>query len=249
MDTWSAAEVARQFGTSIPRVQRAVDRLELSERRGKGGRLKLSQQDVAQLRTELGLTPKIPGLTITEAKTLAALAISPLGVASVRVLARRANISPTSAGRALQHLSAMGLTLREKHIVALGRAKEIEVIRANVRAKNWYKISSQLAPIKKELDNYQCNTNRTPIKKNTLENERVPRNLRHLFWNTAKTQLSIKENGNYIATRLIQTMSLEGLAWGACHLSSANWRHAAKARGLPPEVRALALNLAKSREQ
>jgi hypothetical protein len=68
--------------------------------------------------------------------------------------------------------------------------------------------------------------------------------LRHLFWNTAPTQLDVFRGGPYIARRLLRAMDLEGLAWGACNLRSTDWLQAQKARGLEPQVRALARNLA-----
>ncbi len=72
----------------------------------------------------------------------------------------------------------------------------------------------------------------------------MPQSLRHLFWNTAPTQLDVQTGGSYIARRLLRTMDLEGLAWGASNLRRADWMEAQKARGLDPRVRGLARNLA-----
>jgi hypothetical protein len=72
----------------------------------------------------------------------------------------------------------------------------------------------------------------------------VPGRLRHLFWNTADSQLDVSSSGPYIARRLLQTMDLQGLAWGAKTLAPRDWEQAAKARGLDPKVRQLAQNLA-----
>jgi hypothetical protein len=74
--------------------------------------------------------------------------------------------------------------------------------------------------------------------------QEVPRRLEHLFWNTAPTQLDLGRGGPYIARRLLSTMDLDGLAWGARNLRPADWEHAAQARGLDKPVRALAHNLA-----
>ncbi len=47
-----------------------------------------------------------------------------------------------------------------------------------------------------------------------------------------------------MARRLLQVGDLEGLAWGAAHLGLRDWDHAARARGLGSEQRALGANLA-----
>jgi hypothetical protein len=76
--------------------------------------------------------------------------------------------------------------------------------------------------------------------------QRVPRHLRHLFWNTAESQLDLKHAGSYIARRLLRTMDLQGLAWGAKTLKPADWEQGARARGLDPKVKQLAHNLAEA---
>jgi hypothetical protein len=75
----------------------------------------------------------------------------------------------------------------------------------------------------------------------------VPRRLRHLFWNTAESQLDVDRAGAYIAKRLLLTMDIQGLAWGVRALRSEDWEKAARARGLEPKVRRLACNLAEHR--
>ena len=75
------------------------------------------------------------------------------------------------------------------------------------------------------------------------DSRRVPARLRHLFWNTADSQLDVDHAGAYIARRLLRTMDLQGLAWGAQALAPEDWRHAAGARGLDPKVRQLARSL------
>ena len=75
------------------------------------------------------------------------------------------------------------------------------------------------------------------------DSRRVPARLRHLFWNTADSQLDVDHAGAYIARRLLRTMDLQGLAWGAQALAPEDWRQAAGARGLDPTVRQLARSL------
>jgi hypothetical protein len=74
----------------------------------------------------------------------------------------------------------------------------------------------------------------------------VPRHLRHLFWNTAPSQLRVANSASYIAKRLLSTGDADGLAWGATHLPPEAWESAAHTRGLTARDRALALNLARS---
>ncbi len=232
MDSF-AADVARQLGTSVPRVQRAVSRLGMDERRGAGGRLRLTASDVWRLRAELGCTPAVPGLSRVQAQALAALARAPLGVTSARVLAARAGISPTAAARAVSELIERGLVRRERQTVALGRSREIDVIRANVTAAQWPQLAPALAHVL------------APQRSEPARHARVPPALRHLFWNTASSQLDVRRHGGYIARRLLSVGDLEGLAWGADHLSAKDWRHAANTRGLSADRRAMALNLAR----
>jgi hypothetical protein len=77
---------------------------------------------------------------------------------------------------------------------------------------------------------------------------RLPPRLTHLFWNTADSQMDTAHGGPYIARRLLRTLDFDGLAWGAANLTAADWRLAARARGLEASVKALAENLAVAAE-
>jgi DNA-binding MarR family transcriptional regulator len=230
---WSAAAVAAELDTSVPRVIRAVERLGLGQRRG--GRLALSADQVARLRSELGFTPAVAGLSPTEVKALAALGRAPLGLVSARAVAARAGLSPTAASGAVKALAARGLVRRQAASVAAGRARRLELLHANRRAERW----AELAPLLARVE---------PPRRAEHE-ERVPARLMHLFWNTAPSQLEVERGGAYIARRLLRTLDPDGLAWGARNLRPADWREAAGARGLPPDVRALAENLAAAGER
>jgi MarR family len=229
--TKSAAEVARELGTTIPRVVRTVDRLGLKARTGSSNRLALTEAMVGQVEDQLGRVPPVPGLSRIEVLALAALRDAPFGVSSARVLARRAGISPTSATKALQHLRKKGLVTEQSQMIAAGHAKRADVWSANRLASNWPQLASQLASV------------RAPEREGEID-EQVPARLGHLFWNTAPTQLAVAQNGNYIARRLLTTMDLEGLAWGARNLRRKDWLDAAGARGLDDRTRSLAQNLA-----
>ena len=138
-----------------------------------------------------------------------------------------------SRGR-LERLLERGLVLREDIMVAAGAARRMSVLRANVLAPEWSRLAPALAHVV------------APERKHT-QARRVPRHLRHLFWNTDPSQLDVARAGGYIARRLLTTGDPEGLAWGATQLRAQDWEHAATARGLAAERRALAHNIAASR--
>lgn len=231
MDTCSGAEVARRLGTSVPRVVRAVERLGVDAREA-NGRLALTPAMIDRLRAELGVTARVPGLETTEVKVLAALSRAPLGLSSARVVANHAVVSPTAANKALRSLEAKGLASRKEAVIAGARARRVELRHANRRAGRWLEIAPVLARVQ------------PPRSSKHAHDQRVPRWLRHLFWNTAPAQLEVSRGGPYIARRLLRTMDLDGLAWGARNLQPSDWGQAARARGLDPSVRALADNLA-----
>jgi hypothetical protein len=239
MDTMrdiSAGEAARRIGTSVPRVTRAIDRSGMRVRRGPHGRFRLTQPQFERLRAMLGTDAEIPGLSRTQARVLAALARSPRGLGSARAVAARAGVSPTAASKAVGELEQRGLVNRERTWIAAGKAREVDLLSANVTAPEWPELASRLAVVER------------PRRGKVTRQRRVPRYLEHLFWNTAPSQLDVGRAGGYIARRLIQTGDLDGLAWGAENLDADAWREAARTRGLRPEQRALANNLAADAE-
>ncbi len=197
------------------------------------GRFALTSPMVQQLYQELGRTPSVPGLDTIEVKVLAALARSPFGLSSARVVARQAGVSPTAASGALRTLERKGLVRREETVIAAGRARKVQLIHANRRSERWLELAALLADVR-------------PARKPQATQQKVPPRLGHLFWNTAPSQLDVSDSGPYIARRLLSTMDFDGLAWGAANLRSADWEQAARARGLDKRVRAIAQNLARS---
>ena len=109
MDTYSLVAAARTLGTSAPRVRRAIDRLGMRVERTDSGVFRLTQGQVDELASILGITAPVPDLSRTEARVLAALSRSPRGVASVREAARRAGTSPTAAGAPSPDLTTLAL--------------------------------------------------------------------------------------------------------------------------------------------
>jgi DNA-binding MarR family transcriptional regulator len=207
-----------------------VERLGLDCRTA-NGRLCITPKMLDRIEGELGRTPRAGGLTAPQTQVLAALAKSPRGLASARVVAEEAGVAPATASRALQALQARGLVRREEITIAAGRPRRVELIHANRMAKEW----AALAPQLKEA---------RPGRRATRRDEVVPRRLRHIFWNTAPSQLVVAHGGPYIARRLLTSEDFDGLSWGARNLSPSDWRRAARGRGLDAPTRALALNLA-----
>lgn len=105
--------------------------------------------------------------------------------------------------------------------------------RANVAHPRWPDIDPVIARVRRPQ-----RPKRTEL--------RVPRHLRHLFWNTAESQLDVGGAGAYIARRLLLTMDLQGLAWGAEALKAEDWSKGARARGLDLKAKRLAQNLAEA---
>lgn len=234
MDTYSAAEAARRLGTSVPRVQRAIGRAGMTVARRPGGRVRLTERQLEALSAELGVVPRVEGLSRIETRVLAALARAPRGLISVRAVARRAGISPTAAGTAVRSLTGRGLVRREREWVASGRARELELIRADVTATEWAELAPRLAAVA------------LPAVPAEPRPTRVPNRLAHLFWNADLSRIDVRTQGGYLAERLLSTGDLDGLAWGSRALTRADWEQAARNRGLSARERALAHNLARS---
>jgi DNA-binding Lrp family transcriptional regulator len=233
----SAAETARRLGTSVPRIKRAIERVGLGVETRPGGRVTIDRRQFKRLRRELGVRAKIDNLSVTDVAVLSTLARSPLGLVSGRAVAQRAGIAPTSASKALKRLERKGLAQRERTWLAAGRAREQEIVRANYSSPQWPALAPKLSKFEPPALVWD-----TPSRHRT-----VPPRLKHLFWNTAESQLDLERAGGYVARRLIQTGDLEGLAWGAANLEPDDWRHAAETRGIQESQRALAINLAAAR--
>jgi len=233
MDAWpiSAAEAGRRLGTTVPRVKRALDRLDLPAARRAGGRVGIRPQTFERLREELGTAAPHEEFSRAEIAVLAALDAAPFGLISARAVARRAGIAPTTASRAIQRLLASGLVERTPTRVAAGRARQVELLTPRRSSPGWRKLAPALACV--ELPRRDRGTDET-----------VPERLRHLFWNVAPEQLDVRRSGGSIARRLLQLGDPEGLAWAAANLRAADWQHGAAARGLDPRMRRLARNLA-----
>jgi hypothetical protein len=230
----SARRVAKTLGTSTPRVLRALADMGVAAPARRRASLTAGQVD--ELRAKLGVTPPVAGLSRTEAMVAAALARSPLGLVSQRAVARRAGVSPTAAGRAITSLREKGLVRVEDRVLPGRRAHGAKMIHADYASPAWQRIAGDLARVRPPRGAGIARVGGT--------SSRVPSYLDHLFWNTAESQKDAARAGGYIARRLLQSEDPEGLAWGAESLRPDDWEHAAATRGIAPEARALALNLA-----
>ncbi|MGH2842503.1 MAG: MarR family transcriptional regulator [Solirubrobacteraceae bacterium] len=234
MDTYSAAAAARTLRTSAPRVRRAIDRLGMQVERADSGVFLLTQSQVDDLASVLGVTVSVPDLSPLEARVLAALGRSPRGVASVREASRRAGTSPTATARALASLTSAGLITQTHAMLARGRATSATVYQVPFASPRWLALAPALAQMR--LPSHLDRTHAT----------RVPPHLLHLFWNVAPAQLDVASSAPFIARRLITSFDPDGLAWGSRNLPASAWEHAAGTRGLEPAKQALAHNLARN---
>lgn len=233
MDSTSPTAVAEELGTSVPRVLRAARRLGLAPEDGSTAPPRLSTRDVDALRRRLGVQARIDGLTTPQVRALAALSRAPLGLRSLRAVARAAGLSPTAASRAVRVLVDQGLVQLRRQTVAEGRARETDVIHANRTHPRWPELAPMLArvqPPKRELD--------------AEPPHRLPRRIGHLFWNAPLARIDLRTDGAYVARRVLLHGDAPALAWAATALTAADWRAAASGRGIDARSRALAENLA-----
>lgn len=233
MDGVSIRRLAEKLGTNAPRVARVLRNLGINPQLV-GNRAALTNEQAAAVRCVLGVVPAAPGLSRVQTQVLAALSHAPLGLRSARALAWRAGVSPTIASRAVSELVAQGLATVSIERVVEGSVRDARVIRANYPDERYVRLAGDLALVVLPALRPRCTATR------------VPPRLGHLFWNTASSQRDVRSAGGYIARRLLAMEDLDGLAWGAAALSAADWRHGARARGLAPRMRTLALNLAET---
>lgn len=221
----SMREAARRLGTSAPRVRRALDRM---GRRHEGGGV--TDDEFSRLRAELGIRGRVPGLSGSQARVLAALARAPLGLVSARAVAARAGVAPTSASVALGALAARGLVHREPVELVSGRAT---VWRADPLATGM----GGLAPSLRRI--------RPPRASRGRPARRIPRDLVHLFWGGDPRRIELPRDGAFVARRLLESPDTEAIAWGRAHLNRTAWARAARLRGLATPEHALARRLAR----
>lgn len=236
MDTRSTAETARVLGTSVPRIWRAIKATGVEPIEfGRGARL--TDRDVATLRGHLGYAPTVEGFTREDMFVLAAMSKRPLGVRSARVVARIASVSPTTASRSLAKLMAAGLVVRRTVRRVEGRVVDVEIYDLNMPSAEWDAVADRVREVV------------LPAPKPRPRPKRVPHYLWQHFWNhSSPSRISLPEDENYVAARLLLSRDPEALAWAATHLSADAIRYVTKLRGVDERERSALLSLAEGRE-
>lgn len=226
MDTWSAPEAAHAAGVLLPTAQALLDRAGVPRtRRGVPRRAPavVARSVAASL---------APGYRSSEIAVLAALRVSPLGLDSVRRIARVAGCSPMTASVAVARLVAAGLVAKQsRRTVSAGRVVEEDCYRLDVRSPQWNVVGAAVR------------ATRLP-ERDGGAGRQVPRAYWVLFWNADPTHLRIVEDGAYVAQRMLTGDSTGALRWALENLRPTDLIAATRGRGVDARVRALVRNWA-----
>lgn len=228
MDTLvvTAPEVARELGVSLPTAHHVLDRAGVP-RVGRGHTRTAPAAVLHALVAERGAAPVSEERSAADLRVLAALSRSPLGGASARTVADKAGISPTTASRSLQNLCAAALVERRDRVVASGRARH---------ERRWFaNVSAWPASLTHEV-------RRTRLPRRRVTPSRLPRDLRHLFWNADVASLDPSSDGSYMAGRLLEASDVRAWRWTFANIAPRDIRTAMGRRGISPRTRALAEN-------
>ncbi|HUX03771.1 MAG TPA: hypothetical protein VMV53_02535 [Acidimicrobiales bacterium] len=237
MDATLAA-VADSLGTTVHRVTRAVERMDIrlsgSAKRGGPGRT-LTEGDVERLRSALGSAPRTRAFTREELFLLAALAAEPRGFASIRALARSAGVSPTTAAAGVERLARRHLVMQKAGLTRMsGRVVDATLIVANHSSAAWSRHAGEISATTPPISG----AGREPIV--------IPRRFWHLFWNASPATIRVDEHPDYIAARLLRSGDRQAELWAVGHLPAASIEKAAHLRGVGPEEGRRIRNLAKT---
>lgn len=232
MDTYSLTESAAALRTSMPRLRRAIRDLgTVPMQEGKERHLDASQFDA--LRKHLGYAAPVDGLTREEIFVLAALNLHPLGIRSIRAVARSASVSPTTAGQAVTHLAAKGLVAAQTERVIEGAAIDAPIWRVARDGPGWFEIAPAVRTVV------------LPSRGNaTTRPKAVPRRLWHHFWNAEPSKLRLPTDSDYVAARLLRSDDPQALSWAAANLDANSIEKAAGLRGLDDKRRSMIRHLA-----
>ena len=232
MDTYSLTGAARSMGTSVPRLSRAIRDLGIVPMQ-KGKERQLNASQFTAVHKRLGFAPPIDGLTREEMFVLAALNLHPLGMRSIRAVARSASVSPTTASRAVAHLLAKGLVTAGTERVVEGAAVDAMVLRVARGSTDWIEI----APAVRKVVLPSRPDPRTPPKA-------VPQRLWHHFWNAEPSKVRLPLDSDYVAARLLRSDDPQALSWAASNLDAISIGKVARLRGLDDKRRSMIRHLA-----
>jgi hypothetical protein len=200
--------VARELGLSVPGLHEAARSLSIATT--PGGHLCFAPGDVATLVERVGRVPLIDGFTRTQVQVLTALSRHPLGLISQRAVARAAQVSPATAGKALAKLKADGLA--GKLVVRLfdGQVSDRTVWKANFRSPQWSRIAPHLGRV--VLPSHQSEQVEVPT--------RLPPRLARVFWTGDWREVNPRSDPDYVARRILQegAHDPEALLWAAEYL-------------------------------
>ena len=202
----TSGQVARELGTTVPRVLRAARRGAVASMR-RGNRFLFDPGAVEQLRRRWGVVPAVPGLSREDVLVLAALARRPLGVRSARAVAQAAAVSPTTAGRSLRRLAALGYVARATVRVAEGEVRDLEVWAVRWTGSPWLRVADIVGRAVLPAEP-------TPIAgRGRGTGDRLPARLAHLFWNEEPQNLDLERDATLVADRILRSEDPEAHAW------------------------------------
>ena len=203
----------------------------------RGQSCRFDAREVAELRKYLGSTvQRVPSV---EDRVLVALSWAPLGLSSIRAVARVAGVSPTSASRVLRALSHRGWVSSEDKMVPGARAHRATVWRIDLGHPEWPSMQERIAAARPFVWRVR------PPAPGTQDV--LPRRFAYLFWNAPVGEVRASKHGEYIAHRALMADDPDLLAWAAAVLPPQAWEAAARIRGTDAEHRSLALDLASVR--
>lgn len=231
MDTISVAQSAKLLGTSAPRVQRAIDHHRIRPVINRRGHQELTEHHLTQLKSILGVTPQSP-LSREALRALAALNQHPAGLRTARAVARAANISPTTATKALAQLAADGYITANPRRLLEGRPLTAVIFEINYTSRRW----ADIAEIVRQVH--------LPHRQATHQPTQVPRRLWHHFWNADPTKIRLPADAAYVAARLLRSDDPQAVSWAATNLAPTAIVAAATLRGVTPAARRMINNLA-----
>jgi DNA-binding MarR family transcriptional regulator len=227
MDTITAPAIAEQLGVSLPTVHRLLDR-EGVPRLGRGRTRVVPVSVFERIRRARGTAPALP-IPAVEGRILAALLRSPHGLGSARRVAELASVSPTAASRHLRALLRAGLV--SHHTRRVAEHKVIDKSEWRVDTKNTY--WPELAPAIRSI--------RLPEHRQA-RSDSLPRWLKHHFWNADPKTLTMRENGAYIARRLLNSGDAAAVQWALTNADPQHLRDAVAGRGADVRTKALVQN-------
>jgi len=232
------SSAAEALGTSVPRVTRSIESLGIAPKRAavKGSRRPVRTLTTAQfgrLRQGIGSSRPSDRFSREELFLLSAMNLSPFGFRSARAAASAARISPTTASTALARLVAEGIVSAPiKKVLDSGRVTERVVYEANRKGSAWQSALGEIT------------TTHPPEPVEPPPPRMVPRRFWHLFWNATPSKLSVSENADFIASRMLLSQDPKAVAWAALNLPVGSIERTAGLRHVSEHDRQWLLNLA-----